>query len=72
MVTTIQISEELQNALSKKKIVSKETYEEVIWNLVEDSTELNIVTKKAMEESRAEIASGKFYTHEEVKKRLGL
>jgi len=72
MATTIQISENLVNNLRKRKQYNKESYEEVIWNLVEDSMELNAETKKAVEEARAEIASGKFYTHDQVKKRFGL
>jgi predicted CopG family antitoxin len=46
MVTTIQISEELQKELINMKLFDKETYEEVIWNLVEDTQELSEQTKK--------------------------
>ena len=46
MATTIQITEMLQKELSKKKIFEKETYEEVIWDLLEDTKELNQETKK--------------------------
>ena len=42
MATTIQITEKLQRELSKKKIFEKETYEEVIWDLIEDTQELPI------------------------------
>lgn len=72
MVTTIQISGTLQKELSKKKIYDKETYEEVIWDLIEDTQELSEETKRDIEESRAEIKKGKFYTMEQVKKELGL
>ena len=34
MATTIQISEELQEELNKKKFFDRETYEEVIWDLM--------------------------------------
>ena len=70
--TTIQISKELQNELGKKRLFDKETYEEVIWDLLEDTMELSEETKKDIEEARKEIKSGKFYTHEQVKKKLGI
>lgn len=72
MTTTIQITEELQQELVKKKLYDKETYEEVIWDLVEDTLELSEQTKKDIQEARAEAASGKVYTLAQVKKRLNL
>jgi predicted transcriptional regulator len=72
MATTIQVSEGLVNTLKKRKQYGKESYEEVIWNLVEDSMEVNEETRRDIEQARADIKAGKFYTHEQVKKRLGL
>ena len=72
MVTTIQISENLQKELSKKKIFDRETYEEVIWNMLEDTMELSEQTKKELEQSRKQIAQGKYKTLSQVKKELGL
>lgn len=72
MATTIQISNDLQDALAKKKIFHKETYEEIIWNLIEDTMEINEQTKKEIEKARAEIRHGKFHTLERVKKELKL
>ena len=72
MATTIQISELLQEELSKKKIFERETYEEIIWDLIEDTKELSEETKKNIEKSRAEIKAGKFHTLEQVKKELGI
>jgi len=71
MATTIQVSEQLVDTLKKRKQYDKESYEEVIWDLVEDSMEINEETKKQIEQARADIKAGKFYTHEQVKKRLG-
>ena len=34
--------------------------------------EVNEETKKEIEQARTAIKSGKFYTHEQVKKKLGL
>src|SRR3989339_406607 len=49
MATTIQITEMLQKELSKKKIFEKETYEEVIWDLLEDTKELNKLDRAIQE-----------------------
>ncbi len=72
MTTTIQISEKLQEELNKRKIADRESYEEVIWDIMEDTMELNEETKKEIERARAEIKSGKSYTLSEAKKKLGL
>ncbi len=72
MATTIQISQNLQNELVKRKLFDRETYEEVIWDMIEDSRELSEQTKRDIEEARAEYKAGKFVTQEEVKAELGL
>jgi len=72
VVTTIQISEELQKELISMKLFDKETYEEVIWDLLEDTQELSEQTKKEIEQARAEIKAGKTHTLADVKKELGL
>ncbi len=69
--TTIQVSTELKNTLEKRKIVAAESYEEVIWGLLEDSMELSEETKKELAEAEAEIKAGKFITHEQVKRKYG-
>ena len=71
MVTSIQISEDLQKVLVSRKLFEKETYEEVIWDLVEDVQEINEETKKELALARAEIKAGKSHTLAEVKKELG-
>jgi hypothetical protein len=72
MATSIQISKGLQKELLRRKLHDNETYEEVIWDLLEDSMEINEETKKALEESYAAAKAGKIYTLAEVKKELGL
>lgn len=72
MVTTIQISEELKERLSLRKISNKDRYEDIIWDLLEDTMELNEQTKKEIEVARKEIKKGKFLTHAQLKKELGL
>lgn len=72
MATTIQISKKLQKELTNRKLSDKETYEEVIWDMVEDSRDLSEGTKKEIADARAEIKAGKSYTLAEVKKELGI
>lgn len=71
-MTTIQISKELQQELSKKKLYAKETYEEVIWDLIEDTKELSEETKRRILQSEKEIREGKTVTLAQIKKNLGL
>lgn len=70
--TTIQISSELQQELNKMKLFNRETYEEVIWNIIEDSKELSEQTKKDMELSRKEISKGEFVTLSDLKKKYNV
>ena len=72
MATTIQVSRDLVQELKKRKFTDSESYEEVIWDLIEDTQELSKQTKKDISQSIKEIERGEFYTLEEVKKRLGL
>ena len=72
MVTTIQVSEELKQKLAIRKMSDKDSYEEVIWDLLEDTMELNEQTKKEIEAARKEFKEGKFVTHAQLKKELGL
>jgi len=72
MDTTIQISKKLQQELLKRKFFNKETYEEIIWDIIEDTVELNEQTKKEIAEARAQIKAGKYHTLAKVKKELGI
>ncbi|MBI5392719.1 hypothetical protein HZA96_02515 [Candidatus Woesearchaeota archaeon] len=72
MATTIQISGELQLRLQKRKFSERETYEEVIWDLLEDTMEINEETKREIELGRKQAKEGKTYSLESVKKEFGL
>ena len=72
MATTIQVSEELKRELEKLKIYPRESYENVIWDLLEANMELSEETKKELEKAYRDIEEGRIYTHKEVKKELGL
>ena len=71
-MTTIQISNTLHNELIQRKLFDRETYEEVIWDLIEDTRELNDQTKRDIEKASGEIKAGKVHTLAQVKKELGL
>jgi len=72
MVTSIQISEKLQRELVKRKLFGKETYEDVIWDLIENARELSEETKREIDEARKEIKEGRVHTLADVRKELGL
>ncbi len=72
MATTIQISTDLLEELKKRKMHIKESYEEVIWDLLEDTMELSKETLKNIKEAEKDIKAGRVHTLEEVKKELGL
>ena len=72
MATTIQVSEELLQELKNRKLYEKESYEEVIWNLMEDSMEINEETKQDIKISLKEFREGKSKTLEQLKKERGL
>jgi len=72
MATTIQISEELLKTLKKRKMNDKESYENIIWDLLEDTMELSEETKREMEISRQQIREGKVHNWEDIKKELKL
>ena len=70
METTIQISNTLKKELFKRKFFNKETYEEVIWDLIEDNQELSEQTKKEIAQSRAEYKAGKTHSLAKIKKEM--
>ena len=72
MVTTIQVSEDLQKELKRRKLHTNESYENVIWDLIEDTMELSEQTKKDIEISRRQYKKGQYVTLEQLKKELKL
>lgn len=70
MATTIQISDSVKTMLDKMKVYKKETYNEVIEFILEDSMDLSEQTKKELDEAEKRINEGKSISHEEAKKML--
>lgn len=73
MDTTIQISKELAEKLKVMKIHEKESYEDLIWDLIEDRMELSEETKKTIAEYEKDLKEGKtnkFTSIEDLKKEM--
>lgn len=70
MVTTIQISDKLVEKLKLMKMSDKESYENIIWELIEDSMELSEETKRNIAISEKQIKEGKTISLEKLKKKL--
>jgi predicted transcriptional regulator len=70
--TTIQISTDLLGKLKVRKMYDKESYEDIIWDLLEDSMELSEETKKHIKLAEADIKAGRTVPLAEVKRKLGL
>ena len=54
------------------KVYSKESYENIIWDLVEDRLELSKETKENIERSKKDIAEGKTISLEDLKRKKGV
>ena len=72
MPTTIQIESKIREKLAKMKLSGRETYNDVLERVLEDLEELGEKTKKELNISRKQIKEGKFKTHEDLKKELGI
>ena len=75
METTIQVSKELLEKLKLMKMHEKESYEDIIWDLIEDRLEFSEETKKSIEEYEKDIKEGnsdKFTKLEDIKRELGI
>ena len=72
METTIQVSGELLDRLRNMKSYSKESYEDIIWDLVEDRLEFSEETKKHIAQSEEDIRKGKLISLKALKKKVGI
>jgi len=72
MDTTIQVSKNLLEKLARMKIHEKESYESIIWDLIEDRMEFSAETKNNLAQSEREIKEGKTTSLESIKKKLAI
>ena len=70
MATTIQISEKLHKELYERKLFSAESYEDVIWDMLEDTRELSDETIRLIRQSEKDMKDGRMRTLDEVKREL--
>ena len=54
------------------KIMNNESYENIIWDLIEDRLEFSEETKKDIIQSEREIKAGKTVSIEQIKKKLAM
>lgn len=69
-VTTIQISKDLLEELKSRKMYDKESYEDVIRDLLEDTLELSEQTLANIRKSEEDVKAGRVKTLAEVEARL--
>lgn len=67
--TSIRVSKQILDLLKSMKTSPKESYDEVIWDLVESHLDLNEETKKHIEESIKEYERGEYFTLEELEEK---
>ena len=70
--TTIQLSTETKAKLDKMRVSKRDTYNDIIENLIEDSMELSDEAKKDIEEALEDYKQGRVYSMADVKKDLGI
>lgn len=68
--TTIQISKDLLEELKSRKMYDKESYEDIIRDLLEDTQELSEQTLANIRISQEDIKKGKIKTLTQVEQRL--
>lgn len=69
--TTMRVSKKLLEALSKLKINDRETYEEVIWDLIDPYLELSKEVKDSLQEAEKDFERGETTSFEDLKKKHG-
>ncbi|MFA6023226.1 MAG: hypothetical protein WC781_04005 [Candidatus Pacearchaeota archaeon] len=70
METTIQVSKDLLNKLAKMKMHEKESYESIVWDLIEDRLEFSEETKHNIATSEKEIRTGKTISLNLIKQKM--
>ncbi|MHA1453001.1 MAG: DUF7557 family protein [Promethearchaeota archaeon] len=70
--TTIQIKKKLKKKLDQLKVSKRDTYNQVIEDLVEDTFELSEQAKNDLQEAVEDVKQGRVISHEDVKKELGI
>jgi hypothetical protein len=69
MATTIQISDRVKAFLDSMRLMERESYNDLLEFMIEDSMELNEKTKREIEDR---MKNDKIIPHDEAMRRLGL
>lgn len=69
MATTIQISDKVKAFLDSMRLMERESYNDLLEFMIEDSMELNEKTKREIEDR---MKNDKVIPHDEAMRRLGL
>lgn len=71
MATTIQISSQIHEVLKKCKANPKESFNDILFNILEDAGlfEFTDETKQDLEKAKIEISEGKTIPHSEIRKK---
>ena len=70
MANAIRVSKELLAKLKERKLYDKESYEEVIWDALEDSMELSAEAKKRIKLAEADVKAGRLHSLKDVEREL--
>ncbi len=71
-MVSIQVSDDLIKELNKRKTFKDDSYEDIIWDLLEETMELSEETKKNLKKAEKQVKEGKTITLEQLKKELGI
>ena len=72
MATTIQVSKSLQEELMGRKLFDSESYEDVIWDMLEDIMEITKETKKILRLSEKDVKGKRIHALSDVKRELNV
>ena len=70
--TTVQIERSLKARLDKMKLHSRESYNDVLERILEDLEDISPAALRRYDEISKQVKAGKYKTHEQVKRELGL
>ena len=68
----VQLNRRLKARLDALKSHPRETYNDLLERILEDLEELSPEVKRAADRARRDIKAGKYKTHQQLKRELGL
>lgn len=70
--TTIQITKKVKQYLDQLKVSKRDTYNQIIEDLIEDTLGLSDQALQDIQEALEDVKKGQLISHDEVKKQLGI